>query len=204
MTTSLICFAVCFSVLLSMPAVAQSTETLDHLGSRPMRMQVAAGVVSPAANQHGNFAMQFRGRDGMALRADVWVLRTIEEQSWLYPAGTLSAVEHERKVTQTRVSLPIGVSFVFPFAVAPLRIEPSGGIGLVPLNQYDLKEVDAPSGGTKTTVYTETTSRASWYLSAGLTVRWRHVVAQQHLFQYFDGSGFLARLPHPTMIGVTW
>jgi len=199
MTTSLMCSAVCFSLFLSMSAVAQSTETLDHSGSRPM-MQVAAGVLSPAANQHGNFAMQFRSRDGMALRADVWVLRTIEElQSQPAPVG--SAVE--RKVTQTQFSLPIGISFAFPFAVAPLRVEPSGGIGLLPLNRYDLKEVES-SGGTTTTVYTETTSRAGWYLSVGLTVRWRHVIAQQHLFQYFPSSDFFKRQPHPTMIGLTW
>ena len=199
MTTSLICYAVCFSLLLSMPAVAQSTQTLDHLRSRPM-MQVAAGVVSPAANQYGNFAMQFRGRDGMALRVDVWVLRTIEELQ-LEPAPVGS--QFERKVTQTQLSLPIGVSFVFPFAAAPLRVEPSGGIGLLPLNRYDVKEVDSPSGGTET-VHTQTTTRPAWYLSAGLTVRWRHVIAQQHVFQYFDGSGVLERLPHPTMIGLTW
>jgi len=199
MTTSLICSAVCFSLLLSMPAGAQSTETLDHLGSRP-RMQVAAGVVSPAANQYGNFAMQFHGRDGMALRVDVWVLRTIEELQ-LQPAPV--GAQFERKVTQTQLSLPIGVSFVFPFAAAPLRVEPSGGIGLLPLNRYDVKEVDSPSGGTET-VHTQTTTRPAWYLSAGLTVRWRHVIAQQHVFQYFDGSGVLERLPHPTMIGLMW
>src|SRR5262245_31962245 len=200
MTTSLMCSAGCFSLLLSMPAVAQSTETLDPLRSRPM-MQVAAGVVSPAANQHGTFAMQFRSREGMALRADVWVLRTIEElQSQPAPAG--SAVE--RKVTQTQFSLPIGISLVFPFAIAPLRVEPSGGIGLLPLNRYDLKEVESVSGGTTTTVYTETTSRTGWYLSAGLTVRWRHVIAQQHLFQYFPSPDFFERQPHPTMIGLAW
>src|SRR5262245_3847377 len=205
MTTSLMCSVGCFSLLLSMPAVAQSTGTLDPLRSRPM-IQVAAGVVSPAANQHGNFAIQFRSREGMALRADVWVLRTIEEQSQLYylfPVGSPVAVEHERKMTQTRLSLPIGISLVFPFAIAPLRVEPSGGIGLVPLNRYDLKDVDS-SGGTATTVYAERTSRPGWYLSAGITVRWRHVIAQQHLFQYFPSPDFLEGQPHPTMIGLTW
>lgn len=185
--------AIALGVLAAVPALAQSTSSLYPTLRRPS-VQVTGGI-EPQWKLAGNVAIQTPARDGMAVRGDVWLSHTTHTTSWSSGSDT-------RRTEEKRFRVPIGISLVVPYRISPnLKLDPAVGIGVHAVNH--IQSLSSTSTGS-TAAYDGDYASPGWFSSVGLTLRWRHLVVQQHVLGLLDSSLFRNGERMPLMIGVVW